>query len=153
MAAPRAPACRRRDDMDRNRLLLAALRGHARADLVEKPALKRFAGFDGAATDDERVGIEDVDHLVEEQAESVGLHLKDSPAHRVAAFGQPTDALGRLVAASRSVELVVRIAREKIRKQRVLNRRQRAQRLEVPGPKTIALRTDAFDAGNATRRE
>ena len=128
--------------------LLAALRRHAGANLVEEPFLKRFPGFDGAATDDERVGIEDVDHLVEEQPERVGLNLKDAPTERVAAFREAAHSLGRLMRRRAPVELVVRVARQKIRKDRAFNRRQRAQRLEVARAETVALRTHALDAGD-----
>src|SRR5690349_5360248 len=56
-------------DVNRNRRLLDALGGHALADLVEEPLLEFLAGFDRAAADNQRVGVEGVDHLVEEETE------------------------------------------------------------------------------------
>ena len=50
-------------------------------------------GLDRPAADDERVGVERVDHLVEEEPERVRLDAEDVPAHRIAALGQPADAL------------------------------------------------------------
>ncbi len=80
--------------MDGNVHLLGALRGHAGAHFADEPVLEFDAGFDGAAADDEDVGIKGVDHLVKEETERVGLHAEDVAAERVALFGHAADQLG-----------------------------------------------------------
>src|SRR4051812_2146910 len=47
--------------------LFLALQGHAVADFFDEPALEIRAGFDGSSADNEGVGVEDVDHLIEEE--------------------------------------------------------------------------------------
>lgn len=71
-------------DVDGDGGLLVALIGHAGADFRDKPLLEFGPGFDGSAADDEGVGVEGVDHDVEEEAEGVGLDLEDGAAHFIA---------------------------------------------------------------------
>ena len=51
-------------------------------------SLERVARLDGAAADDQGIGVEGVHHLVEEEAERVSLDAEDVAAHRIAAFGE-----------------------------------------------------------------
>ena len=127
-------------DVDRNISLFAALGGHAGPDLAQEPVPELVPRLDRPAADDERVGVEHIDHLVEEEPERVGLDLKDPPTQRIAAFGKTADPLGGLVRRRASVKLVVRVARQKVRQQRAFDRRQRTQRLEIARPETVALR-------------
>src|SRR5450631_2869953 len=53
--------------VDRHADLLLALRRHAGTDFVDKPALKFQSCFKSPAAYDQRIGVEGVDHLVEEQ--------------------------------------------------------------------------------------
>ena len=50
-----------------------------------------------AAADDQGVGVEGVDHFVEEEAERVRLDAEDLAAHRVAALGHAAHQFGGLV--------------------------------------------------------
>src|SRR5258706_9866696 len=52
--------------MNRNVHLLLALDRHARANLVQEPALEFLAGFECASADNQGIGVEDIHHLVEE---------------------------------------------------------------------------------------
>ena len=53
-------------------------------NLADEPALKFFAGFDGASAHYQRIGVERVDHLVEEYAERMRLYAEDFLAHGIA---------------------------------------------------------------------
>ena len=101
-------------------------------------------GLDRAAADDERVGVERVDHLVEEEPERVRLHAEDVAAHRVAALGQSANPLRRRRAVETS-QLVIRIACQEIRQECSPDRRERAERLEIAGASAVALRHEPLD--------
>src|SRR5208283_5057965 len=72
--------------VDRDPRLLFALRGHARTNLVDKPALKFLRSLNRSSADNQRIGIEGVHHLVEEQSEAVGLDAKHIARKFIAFF-------------------------------------------------------------------
>ena len=123
--------------MDRDVGLLGTLRRHAGANLAEDPLLKVRRGLDGAATDDERVGIEDVHHLVEEHPQRARLYPEDVPAHHVAGLREAAHALGR-VGNRQSPEFVARMPGEKVRQQQVPDRGERAHGLEIADAPAVA---------------
>ena len=90
----------------------------ARTDYVDVQV-----SLDGATADDERVGIEGVDHLVEEQPERARLDAEDLATQGVAALGQSAHPPGSLRRLERG-ELVAGISLEKEREQRTPDGRQ-----------------------------
>ncbi len=76
-------------DMNRDIRLLFPLGGHTSANLVDEPALELFFRLQRASADDQSIGVEGIDHFIEEQAESVGLNPEDFLAHRIAALAKP----------------------------------------------------------------
>src|SRR6516225_5405844 len=78
-----------RNHVDRNAGLLFALNRHAGTDLVDEPLPELVCRFEHASADDQRIGIEGVDHLVEEETQCVRLNLEDFAAHLVALGCEP----------------------------------------------------------------
>ena len=60
-------------DVDRDRAGLIPAWIQGRADLRQEPLLEFRCGLNRATADDEGVGVEGGDHLIEEQSESLGL--------------------------------------------------------------------------------
>ena len=79
-------------DVDRNIGLFGSLPRHAGTDFIDEPVLKFGGRFDRTSADDQSVGVEGIDHLVEEKAQGVGLYAEDLAAHRVARFSKAADA-------------------------------------------------------------
>src|SRR5436309_2372255 len=104
--------------MNRNVRLLFSLNGHARTHLVDEPALKIRRGLQRTASDNQRVWIEGVDHLVEKQPERVRLYAKNLTADRIPAFGQSPHELGCITDVVDLRQIVFRMFRQKMRKQR-----------------------------------
>ena len=139
--------------MDGDPRLLLALRRHALADLIKKPRLKLLRRLHRSTTHHECVGIEHVDHLVEEEPKGACLHAEDLAAEVVAPFREPADLLCRLGDVARSGEFVIGVLLEEIGQQGAADRRQRAERLQVAGPPAVACRHDAFDARDLAERD
>lgn len=139
-------------DVDGDAGLFFALRGHPVANFLNKPTLEARAGFDSAAADDEGVGIEGIDHLVEKEAERVGLDAEDFFAEGVALVGEAANELRGLMNV-RLGEFVAGIAREKIREDVTLDGGERAQGLEIAEAAAVAARVDAGDTGDALIRD
>ena len=141
MAAPRAPAV---SPLGITWIGMSACSsrwtGMAGAGLADEPALEVLAGFQRAAADDQRVGVERVHHLVEEQAERVGLHAEDIPAQRIAASRPCRAPVSPPCAGRQLAELVAGIARQEVRQQRFLDGGERAERFQVAGAAAVALR-------------
>src|ERR1035438_1599995 len=91
-------------DVDRDIRLFLALRRHARVNLGGEPALELLARFDGASADHQGIGVEGVDHFVEEYAQRMRLHAEDLLAHGIAFLRKAAHQLGRLVEVARSEE-------------------------------------------------
>ena len=134
--------------MQRQVGLLLAGRWHARPDLGQEPGPKGLVGLHRSAPDHEGVGIEDVDHLVEEQPQGPGLDPEDLPAHAVAPGGQAPHLLGGGGDVGLGGERMVGVPAQKMRQQRPPDRRQRAERLEVAGAAAIALGHEPLQAGD-----
>src|SRR5580765_2578236 len=133
---------------DRNIGLLLPLHRHAGGNFGEEPALEFLGRLEGAAADDERVRVEGVDHLIEEQAQRVGLHAENLATHVVAGFRHPAHALGSLAYFEFS-KLMFRVLREEPRQQRLPYGGQRAEGFQVADPPAVAVRGDTFDSGDA----
>jgi hypothetical protein len=117
--------------VERNIDLFFALGGHAGANFVEKPTLEILVGLNCPAADDESVGIEGVDHLIEEQAERVSLNAEDFPAHGIALFSQAANQFGGLTEVADCCQLMMGITREEIREKSFTDGGERAQGFEI----------------------
>src|SRR5204862_313091 len=127
--------------------VLFALHRDPGADLGDEPVAEGLRGLDRTAADQEAVRIEEVDHLIDEEAEGMRLGAEDVERHRIAAVGQPANAHGR----RRRVDPLQRvpgIAPEEMRQQRPPDRGQRADRLQVAGPAAVARRPQVLEAGD-----
>src|SRR5437870_5721901 len=71
--------------------LFFTLNRHAGSHFADEPVAKRSGRFHGPAANQERVGVEHVDHLIDEQAERARLHPENLESHRVSAVGQAAD--------------------------------------------------------------
>lgn len=126
-------------DVDGDVGLFGALVAHAEADLVDEPLLEVGCSFDCAATDDECVGVEGVDHHVEEESESAGLNLEDLFAHLVAFFGETADLVSGLVRIGDGGEFMCRVLFEEVGEEVAADGSQRTERFEVAVASAVAL--------------
>ncbi len=117
--------------------MLFSLSGHAHADFIEEPTLEFLTRLQCAATDDECVGIEGIHHFVEEEAQGMGLHSEYVFAQRIAFVGEAAYKLGRLVGLE-LCEIVIWVARKKIRHKISFDRREGAKRLKIANAAAIA---------------
>src|SRR5579884_3553767 len=136
-------------DLNRYIGLLLALLRHAIANLIDKPALEFFTGFDGAAADDQRVGIEGIDHFIEQQSGRVRLHAKDLARHGIALLREAAYQFGGLMQVAELAEFVSRILRQEIRQERLFDGSERTDRFQIADASAVALRDHALDAANA----
>src|ERR1017187_6102625 len=139
-------------DMNRDVYLLFPLGGHARANLVDEPVLELFLGLQRSSADNQSVGVESVDHLIEKQAERMGLNPEDFPAHRIAILGQTPHELGCLVKVAALAKVVAGIAAQEKWKKRSLDRPERTQRLQVSRTAAVAGRLQSVDSADALVR-
>ena len=93
-------------------------------------------------------GIEGVDHLVKEEAESVSLHFEYRPAHRVAALGVSASLVGGFGNVIQLRELVIRILFEEERHHVHADGCERAKRLEVADAAAVAAGVQTGDLRN-----
>src|SRR5690242_5469377 len=134
-----------RHDVNGNVRLLFALAGHSRTNLIEEPVLKLFSGFKRASADDQSVGVKCVDHGIEEQAESAGLDAENFLAHLIAVLGQTPHELCGTVEIAHRGEFVARMVVQEKWKKTLLNRRERAERLEISKSATVTFGLDPAD--------
>src|SRR5437899_10763572 len=83
--------------MNRNPSLLLALVRHTHTDFAHEPFLEPFARLQRSASDDQRIRVERVHHLVKEQSQGMRLHSKNFPAEGIAPVRKSTYELCRLV--------------------------------------------------------
>ena len=77
--------------------LFFALSWHAGANLRNEPALEFLAGFQNSTADDQGIRIKGIDHFVEEEPQSVGLHAENILAQRVTFIREAAHGFGCLV--------------------------------------------------------
>ena len=107
--------------MDWSGGLLLALRRHCGTNLFNKPVLKFLARLQSATTDNERVGVKRVHHLVEEKTQGMGLHSENFYAQRIALVRQTAHEFSRLMQIEFG-QLVTRVTRQKIWQNILLDR-------------------------------
>ncbi len=117
--------------MDRNAAGFFPLAGHGRADLGNEPLLEFGSGFNSAAADDEGIGVEGADHLIEEQGEGMGLGGEELAGERVALFGEAADEAGGFTEIGQFGEFVVWIIRQIGRQQRLFKSGEGADGFEI----------------------
>ena len=112
--------------MDRDISLFGALPGHSLSNLRDKPGLEVSRGLNGATTNDERIRIKRVDHFVEKQAKSMGLHAENLQAHPVTALREPADQSRGLTQIANRSKFVLGKAAQKVRQQGLFDSREGA---------------------------
>src|SRR5215831_10165560 len=111
--------------------LLFALHGHASTDFADEPLLELWLRFESAAADSESVRIEDVNHLIEEEAKRARLDTKNFHAERVATLSKTSDEFGCLMRSSGTIELMAAILCKEVRQKRSFDCRERTKRFDV----------------------
>jgi hypothetical protein len=130
-------------------ILFFPLGRHACPNLVYEPALKLFVRLQRPSADNQSVRIEDVDHHIPEQRERVGLNPEHFPAHRIAALRQIPHEFCGLGKVADPAKFVAGMPREEKRKKAFLNRRERADRLQISRAATVTYRLQTSDPANA----
>jgi len=91
--------------------------GKGAANLGEEPLLEVGSGFDGATADDEGVGVEGGDHLIEEERQSMCLRGKELAGEGIAFFGEATDEAGGFAEVAKFGKVVVGVMRQESREE------------------------------------
>src|SRR5438105_13360610 len=117
--------------MNRYLSLLLTLVRHTHSDFAHEPFLEPFARLQRSASDNQRIRVERVHHLVKEQSQGMRLHSKNFPTKGITLVRKSTYEPCRLVRLPFR-QFVPRISRQKIRQQISLDRGEGAKRFQVP---------------------
>src|SRR5579883_2365988 len=112
--------------------LLDSLLRHCGSHFGKEPLLELRSGLERASADQQGIGVEGVDHGVEEQTQRVRLNAEHFAAERVAFFRQAAHLTCRLRGRQGS-EWMVRLFAQKVRQEAALDGSERAQRFEIAG--------------------